>query len=114
MTSTGSLEASDEAAAAVQKSDNRVTLASLRQKITNQMTINPSFAPHMTIAVLLVDNGFVLIGKSAPADPKNYNPELGVNFAIDDALRHLWELEGYALVEKLYQRQLDDGTDEAA
>jgi hypothetical protein len=48
-----------------------------------------------------LDNGFVLVGKSAPADPGNFNEELGRNFAKDDALRQMWPLEGYLLCEKL-------------
>jgi N4 Gp49/Sf6 Gp66 family protein len=42
-----------------------------------------------------------VIGKSAPADPKNFDRELGREFAKENAIRQLWELEAYLLREKL-------------
>lgn len=98
---TGSLEASDAAAAAVQKTDNRVTLDSMKAKIATTEYLRPESAPHMTIAVLTTTNGFQLIGKSAPADPANYDAALGEKFSFEDALRQMWPLEGYLLREKL-------------
>ena len=55
----------------------------------------------MTICVCVLDNGWVLLGKSAPADPANYDVDKGATFARDDALRQMWPLEGYLLREKL-------------
>jgi hypothetical protein len=46
-------------------------------------------------------NGFAVVGKSAPADPSNYDEELGKRFAKEDCIRQLWQLEGYLLREKL-------------
>lgn len=99
--STGSLEATDKAAADVQKTQHRVTLDSLEARIEKEEYINPQIFPQLTLCLLQVDNGFVLVGKSAPADPENFNAELGQKFARDDALRQLWPLEGYLLCEKL-------------
>lgn len=48
-----------------------------------------------------MQNGFTVIGKSAPASPENFNAELGRQFAYDDAVRQLWPLMGYALRDKL-------------
>lgn len=122
MTSTGSLEASDQAAAEVQKTPNRVTLEALTAKIgaeyffTAEQAIlgasvgadrpTPPIVPALkilTICVITTQNGFVLLGKSAPADPGNFNAEVGCKFAREDAMRQLWQLEGYLLREKLHQ-----------
>ena len=46
-------------------------------------------------------NGFVVIGKSAPAAPKNFDAEKGRTFAYEDAVRQLWPLMGFALRDKL-------------
>lgn len=55
----------------------------------------------LTICVLVMKNGFVLIGKSAPASPENFNADLGQKLAYEDAIRQLWPLEGYALREQI-------------
>lgn len=54
-----------------------------------------------TLALVIMKNGFVLIGKSAPASPENYDRSKGELFAYEDAIRQLWPLEGYALRERL-------------
>lgn len=96
-----SLRAGDDMAAEVQKTPNRVTLESMQARIVEKEFYYPGHTPHLTIATLKLDNGFVLVGKSAPADPENFDRELGCRFAIDDALRQMWALEGYLLCEKL-------------
>lgn len=100
-----SLEQTDAASAAVQVTPNRVTLESLKAKIVSEEYTNPPTVAHMTIAVLTTRNGFTLVGKSAPADPANFNPELGQRFAYEDALRQLWRLEGYLLCERLFNEK---------
>ncbi|MCW5697901.1 MAG: hypothetical protein KIS96_14370 [Bauldia sp.] len=99
--STGSLEAGDRAAAAVQKTPNRVTLASMLEKIDTVDFISPLSLPTMIICAMKMKNGFVLVGKSAPADPANFDRLLGQDFAREDCIRQLWQLEGYALRERL-------------
>ncbi len=51
-----------------------------------------------------MQNGFTVIGKSAPASPENFDPEKGKRFAYEDAVKQLWPLEGYALRERLSGR----------
>ena len=94
----------DEAAAAA-KSPHRVTLESMKNKIESVQYLNPTVAPHLTLAIVLIDNGFTIIGKSAPADPANFNAELGQKFAYEDALRQMWGFEGYLMCEKLTSRE---------
>lgn len=96
-----SLQAGDAAAAAVAKTDRRVTLDAMLARIRHEQFINPESQPHMTICVMTLDNGFVLVGKSAPADPQNFDAELGAKFAREDCVRQMWPLEGYLLREQL-------------
>lgn len=100
-TGLGSNDMTDAASAAVQKTPNRVTIESIRARMVGKEIIHPLIAPHMTIVVIRLDNGFFLVGKSTPADPKNYDMELGEKFAIEDAERQAWPLEAYLLREKM-------------
>lgn len=90
----------------------RVTLQSMEDKITAEYSFTldralgegvpiPECAKLLTICVLVMKNGFMVTGESAPASPANFNPELGRKFARENAIRKLWGLEGYALREKL-------------
>jgi len=117
-----SLEAGDREAAAVQKTPHRVTLDQLQAKIATEYTFTADAAVRtltgaaaagqapgveqlktLTICILVTTSGFTLLGKSAPADPENFDAELGAHFAREDALRQLWPLEGYLLREKLHE-----------
>lgn len=109
---TGALEATDAAAAAVQKTPRRVTLDYLQSRIAQETYYHPHFTPHMTICVLRMKNGFTVIGQSTPADPGNFNLELGKKLARENAIGHMWPLEGFLLCEEIYQARgakLDDG-----
>lgn len=55
----------------------------------------------LTICILVMRNGFMVIGKSATASPENFDEEKGKRFAYEDAIKQLWPLEGYALRERL-------------
>jgi len=59
----------------------------------------------LTICLLVMQNGFTIIGKAAPASPENFDPEKGETFAFEDAINQLWPLEGYALRERLASEQ---------
>ena len=100
-TALSSLEQADAAAAAVAKTKHRVTLADLKAKIRHEEFINPASIPHMTICVAQTENGFAVVGTSTPADPHNFNADLGRKFAMEDVYRQLWKFEGYLLREVL-------------
>lgn len=55
----------------------------------------------LTICVLVLKNGFTIIGKSACASPENYDAALGRKIAHQNAREQIWALEGYALRTKL-------------
>lgn len=103
MTNVSSLKVTDDEAKAVQKTKNRVSLDSIEAKISGVEYINPESVPHFTIAIVRLSNGFVVTGESAPADPANFNAELGQKFAREAAIRKIWPMEGYVLCEKLKQ-----------
>ena len=106
-----SLRDTDVAAAAVAVAP-RVALADIEAKIVARYDFTAdkaisSDAPVMealsrlTICLLVMQNGYMVVGKSAPASPENFNRELGIQFAYEDAIRQVWPLEGYALRERL-------------
>lgn len=55
----------------------------------------------LSICILVMKNGFFVIGKSAPVSADNFNAEHGRKLAYEDAIRQLWPLMGYALRDKL-------------
>lgn len=54
-----------------------------------------------TLCFLVMRNGFVVVGKSAPASAENFDPALGKQFAYEDAVRQIWPLMGYSLRDRL-------------
>ena len=55
----------------------------------------------LTVCCLVLKNGFTVTGESACASPENFNEELGRKIAFDNAKHKIWQLEGYALRNKL-------------
>lgn len=100
-TETPSLDAENASAAEVAKTPWRVDLSVMKKQVESIEYIHPDSIPHMTIAVVLLKNGYALQGMSAPADPANFNLEKGREFAYEDALRKLWPLEAYVMREYL-------------
>lgn len=106
------LKATDEYSAA-KATHPRVSLADMEAKIVDAHYFVPSdflestdevteaSLKVLTICILVMQNGFTVIGKSAPASPENFDPEKGKRFAYEDAIKQLWPLEGYALRERL-------------
>jgi hypothetical protein len=126
MENTPALQHTENVSAAVAKNPNRVTLDSIKSKIVNEafflgsdavmfreFTDNePQPDPHpdtecLTICLLTMRNGFTVIGKAAPADKENFDPELGRQFAYEDAIHQLWPLEGYLLREDLIRQGVE-------
>lgn len=101
------IQASEDVAAMVTVSPTtRVSKADIEAKIIARKYIrvpNPTVAGEgtLTLCVVTVENGFQVVGKSAPADAKNFNVAAGRQFAYEDAFRQLWPLEGYLMREML-------------
>ncbi|WP_347268176.1 Gp49 family protein [Paracoccus sp. (in: a-proteobacteria)] len=81
---------------------NAVTAPAIEAKIAGEEFLNPALSPHLTLCALKLQNGFVVIGQSAPADPANFDAGLGRQLARADAIRQIWPLEGYLLREQLF------------
>lgn len=55
----------------------------------------------LTICVLVLRNGFTVIGHSACASPENFNAEIGRRIARENAEREIWKLLGFRLRDQL-------------
>lgn len=79
---------------------DKMSLAEKAQVITalNKLRV-------FSLCILVMKNGFIVVGKSAPASPENFNPELGKKFAYEDAIRQLWPLMGFSLRDRLAEKQ---------
>lgn len=77
-----------------------VTETAIKEKIKD---VNYLYKGIITICLITMDNGFVVMGMTAPACEENYNQEIGERYAYDNAFHQLWPLEGYLLREKLME-----------
>ena len=57
----------------------------------------------VTICIIILENGFKVEGTSACVDPSRYNEAIGQEEAYKNAVEKIWELEGYALKQKLFE-----------
>lgn len=62
----------------------------------------------LTFCVLVLRNGFTVIGHSACASPENYNKEIGERIARENAERQIWPLLGFRLRDELARPVLTD------
>jgi len=80
----------------------RVTEDSIRAKIDfveyRQWDVGSA---KLTICPIRMKNGFVFVGKAAPASVANYDQQVGERYAYDDAFKQIWTHEGYLLRERL-------------
>lgn len=67
--------------------------------LTEQYYVFPGTV--MTVCCLTLQNGYNVVGTSAPASPENFNEDVGRKIAKDHARNQIWALEGYLLKEKL-------------
>lgn len=61
----------------------------------------------LTFCVLVLQNGFTVVGKSACASPENFDAEMGRRIARQDAVSQLWPLLGFNLKQRLYEAAQD-------
>jgi hypothetical protein len=90
-----SLDATDAASEAV-RTGFRITLDDMKARVAD---VEYVVRDHLTIAIITLDNGWFLVGKSAPVDPGNFNADHGRDLAYDDALRQAWPLLAFAHLE---------------
>jgi hypothetical protein len=63
--------------------------------------LNDDRLNRLSICILIMKNGFFMIGQAAPISDEWFNPELGRQFAYEDAIRQIGPVMGYALRERL-------------
>lgn len=91
------LDAVDAASEEVRKAGTfRVTADDLRARVATTEYLTRGV---LTVALVQLDNGYWLVGESAPVDPSNFNAEYGQTLALDDALRQAWPLLAFAHLE---------------
>lgn len=56
-----------------------------------------------TVCAMVLQNNFVVIGKSAAASMANFDEEIGKQIAYQDARDQIWQLEGYVLKNTLME-----------
>lgn len=57
----------------------------------------------LTFCVLVLRNGFTVVGESACASPENFDAEIGKRIARANAEQKIWPLMGYALKQQLHE-----------
>ena len=89
----------------------RISLTDLKNAITDVRYLTPGVVCNvsddhplmtMTLCFLTTFSGFVVVGKSACMDPRNYDSEKGQLFAYEDAIKQLWPLTAFARLERIY------------
>ena len=70
-----------------------------KQILTEQYYVFPGTV--LTVCALTLQNGFNVVGESAPASPENFNEALGRKIAREKAREKIWALEGYVLKNRL-------------
>lgn len=54
-----------------------------------------------TICTIVLKNGFIVLGQSAPVVPANFSSEIGQRLAYQDAFNKLWPLFGFELKQRI-------------
>lgn len=83
---------------------NKITAATIEDQIkATEYYVWPGTT--LTLALIKLENGFNVLGKSACIDPDNFDAEMGRRLARKDAFEKIWPLEAYLLVEAKYQEK---------
>jgi hypothetical protein len=56
----------------------------------------------MTICVVVMKNGYLVVGTAAPASPENYDKAHGQKLAYDKCVAQIFPILGYQLKEQLH------------
>jgi hypothetical protein len=70
------------------------------QRPVQMLEINPQLRL-VTFCVLVLRNGYTLVGSSACADEVGFDAEIGKQIARDDAIRKAWPIFGFLLVNQM-------------
>lgn len=95
----------------------RVSLAELEAQIeevhfvTGAAMVSNSPTRHksldtLTVCTLILRNGWIVIGHSAPVDSRNYSTKLGEQIAYENAVRQVWPLLGFLRKQAIHDAVL--------
>lgn len=55
----------------------------------------------LTVCAITLPNGYTVTGESATITAENFDAEVGRSMAAEDAVRKVWQLEGYLMRQML-------------
>lgn len=79
---------------------NRVTIEDIENEIADE-SYHRFDGTTVTVCLLILKNGFTVIGKSACCSVKNFDEKLGRKHAREDAVNQMWTLLGFRLRDEL-------------
>ncbi len=79
---------------------NRVTIEDIENEIADE-SYHRFDGTTVTVCLLVLKNGFTVIGTSACCDKKNFDEQKGREYAREDAVNQLWALLGFRLRDEL-------------
>lgn len=78
----------------------RITLDHIQSLIVEETyTVLPS--GKVMVCELTLRNGYTVRGEAAVVSRANFNEEIGRKISRENAVRQIWQLEGYLLQERL-------------
>ena len=61
---------------------------------------------HLTICILVLHNGYTVVGTSACVSAANFDAEIGKRIARTNAVDQLWGLFGFELAQRLHRERV--------
>lgn len=77
--------------------NTKITETDIDQMLEQATQEHHIFYGKALVVCYQLQSGFILIGTAAVVDPNNFDLEVGLKIAHDNAKNQLWELEGYRL-----------------
>lgn len=87
---------------------NKLTLEDIKAKIKPESRAVIMLSDTVILVSLTLINGYVVTGQSACLDIDNFDEDIGVEIATNNAIGKIWELEGYLLKEALHRQSNDE------
>lgn len=86
--------------------NNKIKVEDLIVMIDSAEKQEHIFFRKVLVVEYLLPNGFTIQGRAACVDPVNFVLEVGRGIARENAIDKLWQMEGYLLQQRLYERKL--------
>ncbi|EFE6934811.1 hypothetical protein K4E57_004334 [Escherichia coli] len=76
----------------------------IEKEIVEKGKTAPRITPQHIEDVIKSEHCFTVTGESACASPENFDAEIGLKIARQNAVNKIWMLEGYLLKQKLSEQ----------